>query len=45
MKRYFEVEAGMAYKLADQDTDTILETIAWCLYSEQSPASVRISVL
>ncbi|MDR6553215.1 glycoside hydrolase family 88 protein [Paenibacillus qinlingensis] len=37
MKRYFEVEAGMAYKLADQNTDTILETIAGAYIANNPP--------
>lgn len=37
MKRYFEREAGMAYKLADQDTDTILETIAGAYIANNPP--------
>ncbi|KRE64144.1 glycoside hydrolase family 88/105 protein [Paenibacillus sp. Soil750] len=37
MKRYFELEASMAYRLAEQETDTILETIAGAYIANNPP--------
>ncbi|NOU62669.1 glycosyl hydrolase [Paenibacillus sp. LMG 31461] len=37
MKQYFELEASMKYKLADQDTDAILETIAGAYIANNPP--------
>lgn len=37
MTRYFDKEAGMAYKMADQDTDSILERIAGAYLANNPP--------